>query len=448
MRKILFSLFLSLLCIVQAQDTTKKIPQEAPKNSVILVYSQDSGHTWQALDQSEAARNLISKVFHSYFVDPTKPIRKLSPEEQKNYLCYVNSHLKNAPLEKQGSQVGNLHAQLLFQKIFYNLKVVVETEEPLSGIKLAYPQPFPDNNQKFPWANLLEKTTMTKMESNLQVTWRYVALWENILISSQDTKIPYYLHFESGKSPEQREIVLPIKQEEKGSTELTLSPKNFLVPNILVNTGSHGNKEGEILGFLLQEKNKQLYDLLANVQWKGISLKEQWDKKDFLCNHFGIPEFNIKSADNVVDPTKMSGPAEHFLAFETQLKPYHDLAKEVDDLGFSFKGNTILLDYNPDNMGMLVSLPNLESDQKANCWVMYPSHSQRWLEIPHELKKGKYYFAQIFRPRGNKYNIAIETPRSKKVYIQVPIGIPVEELPQYSKEAKDWSVPWKNNFAE
>lgn len=434
---ILLALLFSMVCA-----------QEPEKKSVIIIYSDDSGHTWQAENQTEEARRLISKIFHSYFVDPTKPIRKLSKEEQKSYLSYVNSQLKDTPQKIEGNPIGKLYATLFFQKIFYHLKIILETSEPLSGIKLAYAQPYPDNNQKFPWAKIVEKSPITQMDTNLQVTWRYVALWENILIASQDTKIPYYLHFESGKAPEQREIVLPLKAEQKGNMDLTLSPNNFFVPNILVNAEQENKKPGEILGFLLQEKNKSLYNLLANVVWKDIPLKQEWTKEDFTCHHFGIPEFSLKSTNSIADPTSVSGPTEHFLAFETQLKPYHDLVKDRDDLGLSFKGNTILLDYNPNEMGMLVSIPNLESDQKAYCWVMYPSSSQRWLEIAPEWKKGKHYFAQIFRPKGNKYNIAIQTARSKKVYIGVPIGIPLEELPQYSKEPQDWSVPWKIGFSE
>ena len=439
MCKILWVLILCFLSIVSAQDA---------KNTIIIIYSNDSGYTWQAENQTEAARSLISKIFHSYFVDPTKPIRKLSSEERKSYLSYVNSHLKEIPQKIGGNLVGQIYVQLFFHKIFYHLKITIETSEPLSGLKLAYSQPYPDKEQKFPWATILEKTPVTKMDSGLQVSWRYVATWENILVSSQDTKIPYYLYFESGKTQEQKEISLPVSQDQKASIELTLSPKNFLVQNILVNTQSQNNKEGEILGFLLQEKNASLYNLLANVLWKDVLLKKEWNKEDFVCHHFGIPEFSLEKATPIVDSTKISGPADHFLAFETQLKPYYDLVKDRDNLGLAFKGNSILLDYNPDDIGMLVSLPNLESDQRAFCWVMYPSNSQRWMEIAPEWKKGKHYFAQIFRPRGNKYNIAIQTARNKKVYINVPIGIPMEELPQYSKDPNDWSVPWKIEFKD
>ncbi len=423
--------------------------QEPNRETTILIFSKNDGYSWNATNEERSVVKNLYAIFKSCFVNQQTPFQTLPAEMREQYAPLVDIHLSNNIQKKEyleSSRNIDLQAQLLCSRLFYNIKIVVESSEPIMRIKLQSPDQSPDTedyDKKYPYAKTFCNKYTQSIDKGLNFQWQYTATWEDILIDSTTPNLSFYLIFDSSKPPETHSILLTGAQGKIISQEIHLSPTNFKLPSVLLRTEK--NKPGEILGMQLRDTKNQLYSMVANVSWKNVRAVPQWTKEDFICDYFGKDSFsNIRPIVTVLPYQNKS--TNYFLAFRTRITYHQDMINERNSSILSFQDNIILLNYDAESSGInRVNLPNMVFDQKVACWVKYPANSEKWREIIPEIKNGKYYFREDFEPSGSSiFHVATQDKRKKSVYRGAEIGNKMEQIQSKSVSNPDeWGVPWK-----
>lgn len=304
---------------------------------------------------------------------------------------------------------------------------------PLRSIKMA----------KGKEGTIVESKTQTRITSSgTQMYWQYKVFWENILLHHGCSSISYEIET-TKREIESKEISLTSSSESNSWVDISLSPQNFSFPAITLEDIDGNSLPGRMLEMQVNKKNYGLCTMSSIFEWKNIKLKDaKLSEKNFSFDFFGIGGLTLDKYPQVTPSKKAS--SEHFLAFRCALKPFAKLAGQQSGDDIKFKSSVVIIDYNVEGAPIpRVSLPNLIFTQKAYCWIMYPPQTSEWISINVKQERGYYYFSQVFPPRGNVYNLAIQTARSKKVYINLPIGTPDKDFVNYLKPSEEYGVPWE-----
>jgi hypothetical protein len=451
---------LVVLCFLVAVSLTGYAQKEKEYETVIVVYSEEQGYGWKAEEKVDKIGQLLGRILANVLEKPDKDaggkqtnrlLMPLAAKDKAPYTALVTAQLRGG-LSTSASKTGDLAVQFELSRIFYTVRIVVESATPLRSARLAIEQPGSDEEQKYPAATIIAEQPQTKVDATgVRMNWSYTLLWKNILLDSRSNSVPYRLVYADNDKPETQEIKLPLAQ--KANSFLYLGEKNFPLPAMQWKADDGGS--GQLAQMELSRQKSGLYQILATWTWKNVRPRSSLNSQEFLCE-LGSEGVTLRQQQFAAASSQPLG-SDHFVAFRCLYKPFQQLARQQGDKDILFKHNVILIDYDEFNFVVRVALPNIELPEDAYCWVIYPSKDQQaeWVPIePQKLSDKRYVFMQPFPARGNLYNLALQLKNrplrqnkvARQLYIDVPIGTPQEELGRYAdKNIEAWGVPWKKS---
>lgn len=435
-------------------------PKDKEYETVIVVYSENEGYGWKAEDKAEKIGTTLSKILASVLEkwsdksnekQYNRLLVPLTGKEKSPYAALVNAHLRGGSRQSVDNQSGELAVQFELTRLFYCLRLSLQTTRPLRAARLGVAQAPGDDASKFPVATVIEERPLTTVDdSGVHMRWNYTLAWDNILLDGHGKTIPYQLQYVDGDKPENQEWKLPAGKSCGGN--VVLGDKNFPLPAMQWKADDGGN--GQLEQMQLVRQPNGLYHIVATWVWKEVRPRSSPALQEFVCplGNEGLSLLQQQFSPTTTQAAPSAG-GDHFVAFRCLYKPFQQLARQQSDKDILFKSNTIVIDYDEFNFVVRVALPNVELPEDAYCWVSYPPKDNEWIAIESQKMSDKrYVFIQPFPARGNLFNLALQLKNRplrqakavRQLYISVPIGIPQEELGRYAdKNIEAWGVPWK-----